>query len=209
VSAIGAGGSSHWRLPSQSRRAASKALRSLAVVALLVVFAQPASAQAPVSPGQRIRATMNNGGVVIGAVTAVSGRQSLTVNVEGAPVTVDLNGVRMLEVSRGRQPAVVKGAMYGGAAGLLGGLVFARQASASIDLTDTGVNVGTEESISWGGVALWGVSGALNGLWVGYFLLGEDWSRIPGFGNGGPDLVLEAHPLSAVSVGLRVPVGNW
>lgn len=196
--------------PSRSRRAVSKAVRSLGTLALLVMFAQPASAQSPVSPGQRIRATMNNGGVVIGAVTAVSGTQSLTVNVEGAPVTVDLGGVRMLEVSRGRQSAVMKGAMYGGGVGLLGGLAFSRKAtSARVDVTDTGVNVETDEAISWGGVALWGISGALNGLWVGYFLLGEDWSRIPGFGSAGPDLVLEAHPWSAVSVGLRVPVGSW
>ncbi|MCY4646755.1 MAG: hypothetical protein OXE73_07770, partial [Gammaproteobacteria bacterium] len=177
-----------------------------------------ASAQTPVSPGQRVRLTMAHGGVVIGTVAAIGGTQSLTVNAEGgSPVEVNLEEVDMLEVSRGRQSTVKKGILGGGTAGLLGGLLNEinrageEVTSRATDKILAGATtIDEEEPLSWGRIALSGAGGALIGGVLGYFLLDEDWNAIPGFGETGTtNLVVELYRGSAgFSVGLRLPFGT-
>ena len=158
-------------------RLASFAL-ALAAVAILAE-ARTASAQVNVLPGQRIRATMSNGGLVIGTVVSVAS-DSLTINTgaslgtgfmgfnqptftPGASnIKMPIDQIRMIEISRGRVSGLKTGAMYGlaggGILGTLGGA-----ASCGADCAVVGAIYGA-------------LAGAGNGLWIGHFFLsGERW----------------------------------
>lgn len=152
-------------------------------------------AQPSVFPGQRLRVTLNNGGVVIGMVTAVTESQSMTLSVD--PVTggdqglsgifvvntggpggprpeaeIQFGDVRFVEVSGGHKSGALRGAKYGviagGAVGAVAALTYWRDCLVFCALYG-------------------GISGGLSGLAYGHwFLSGEQWTIMPqiGFSRG-------------------------
>ena len=194
-------------------------LGTLAILAALPLLAgitfECADAQSPVNPGQRIRATMLNGGVIMGTVVSVSGSESMTVQTQatvqgggfgggqfnttttqGQTVDVNLSNVRRIELSAGMQSGLKTGLMWGtvggGALGAVGGAAAA----------------GGEGAVA--GLLYGGLIGAANGLWVGWFFLGgEKWVPAPSFSGIGMNLVLNP-PVgrSGVAVGLRFSAGR-
>lgn len=180
---------------------------------LLGIAFESAAAQSPVNPGQRIRATMSNGGVVVGTVTSVSGSESMTIRTqstiqggggvfggvnssEGQTVDLSFGNVRRLELSAGMQSGMRKGAMWGAIGGVVvfGGI---------------GAAAAGGPGALYGGLT-GGIGGALNGLWIGHFFLGgEKWVPSPAFFGSGMSLVLTPRSgRSGVAVGLRLPMGR-
>ncbi len=172
-------------------------LFAFASVLVFVVDSLPAEAQ--IIPGQRIRATLANGGQVIGLVTAVSadsvtlapdseaGRtafpgQTTTVVVtgRGLEVAISRSDIRGLEISTGIRREWKKGLMYGAAIG-----------------AGLGVLQGiTYECCILVWVIVDGASGAATGAALGYyFLSGETWSP-----------VLARSAEGAYRVGVRIPL---
>ncbi len=191
------------------RTTSRAALAALALAVGLLAEAHTALAQVNVLPGQRIRATMSNGGLVTGTVVSVSA-DSLTINTGAAVagsmaftqatftpgasnVKVPVNQIAMVEISRGRSSGLKKGAMYGAVGGgVLGAL------AGITAFTGPGPSCASCFVAYTGFLA---AAGALNGLWIGHFWLsGETWVvQYGGAGGGG------AAWSPGLQIGMRVP----
>ena len=179
----------------QCRPSGNLILVALAAAALMGPLCEPVSAQSPVFPGQRVRVTMNNGGVVIGTVVATKEAQSMTLRLQppergeterggrglffDADIVVNpgpedrpeadipFSDVRILELSAGFRSGMLEGGKYGVIVG--GALGFA-------------AGLGADKSLLLYYTLSGGVVGGLSGLWVGHkFLSRERWYVSPQF----------------------------
>lgn len=201
---------------------------ALTAAALPGPVLEPLSAQVDIIPGQRIRATMSNGGLVTGTAVSITA-DSLTINTGGVAtsdqtpnfhfyqgaaafgptVTLPIDRIVLIEISRGKVSGLKKGAMYGALAGAAVGLLLG-----VVEMQEDVVwNVCGATCVLWKTVT-WSSLGAANGLWVGYFWLsGENWVVQYGVGAGPPPsragaAAFQPPSLSPrVSIGLRVSAG--
>ena len=172
---------------------------ALTAVPLLGPVFEPVSAQSPVFEGQRVRVTMNNGGVVIGTVVGTNESQSMTLSLEppekgeterggrglffDADIVVNpgpenrpeadisFSDVRLLELSAGFRSGMLEGAKYGVMVGCALGLA---------------AGLGADKSELLDYILSGGVVGGLGGLYVGHkFLSRERWNVSPQFRSWG------------------------
>ena len=178
------------------------------------------SAQSSVSPGQRIRATLVNGGQLTGIVTNVYEFDSLSMVREDRTerllgvssenqvrITLSADDIQLVEVSVGTVAGTRRGAVIGGAAG-----------------AGFGVLVGV---FSWGfalpvAVVSYGATGAAVGAVYGYFFMSphiympiDGWVPAPDYASVGLGPALQSNfapPMSPVPQGMstefQVPVSS-
>ena len=192
----------------------------IAIVATLLALAsfgvEEGLAQVDVLPGQRIRATMTNGGLVTGTVVSVTPdslaintgmaafggsrilNPTMTVTPGASNVKIPIERIAMIEISQGWVSGLKKGAICGGLGGAGLGLI---AGAASYD-TGATFGGGCKVGCVFGLTILSGAVGALNGLWVGHvWLSGETW--IVQWGGLGGSTASAVSP--GLSVGLRLP----
>jgi len=149
-------------------------MRMLMLPAVVSLAALPCFAQLP-DPGTRVRIGARGilAGQVVGTVNHTTDGSLVVVDEKGGPVTVPINGLTSIEVSRGRSAShgALKGALWGAGLGAAVGLPFAFRPEPSN-------NTWWEPTTGTKLVAWTTASGVAIGASLGAVFGSEQWERV-------------------------------